>query len=70
MLTIVSKLLQMMVNLSCLWLVLQSMIQPGLECRILPQEDHVGLDLMIRFPQINHPGLTNLTLLHHGVNNR
>lgn len=25
---------------------------------------------MIRFLQINHPGLISLTLLHHGVNNR
>lgn len=30
----------------------------------------MGLDLMIRFPQINHPGSTNLTPLRHGVNNR
>lgn len=70
MLTMVSKLFQMMVNLSCLWLVLQSMTQPALECRILPRVDHVGLGLMIRFPQINRPGLTNLTPLRRGVNNR
>lgn len=59
-----------MANLSFLWLVLQSMMQQGLECKILQLLDRVALGLMIRFRQINHPGLTSLILLHLGVNNR
>ena len=46
------------------------MTQQGLGCRIRPLVDHVALDLMIRFLQINPRGLTSLILLRRGVNNR